>query len=83
MFRRRNDNNRSSSVTNNNNNNNTSSDLPRRRRTNENVILPPGWSSAVSRTNGHRYYIELSTGRTTYEIPKTASEIQNSKSVED
>eukprot|EP00941_MAST-03F_sp_MAST-3F-sp1_P001075 g1075.t1 len=55
----------------------------KRRRTNENVILPPGWSSAVSRTNGHRYYIELSTGRTTYEIPKTASEIQNSKSVED
>jgi hypothetical protein len=35
--------------------------------------LPPGWSSCVSRSTGHRYFLEVATGKTQWQYPAEAA----------
>ena len=42
----------------------------RQQREQDTRMLPAGWASAVSRTTGDVYYINIATGHTTYEYPE-------------
>jgi hypothetical protein len=35
--------------------------------------LPPGWSTCVSRSTGHRYFLEVATGKTQWQYPAEAA----------
>eukprot|EP01052_Picozoa_sp_SAG31_P029630 SAG31_NODE_2959_length_4851_cov_5.415825_3_plen_760_part_00 len=43
-------------------------------------VLPPGWSIAVSRTTGHRYYVETRTGRSQWTLPKLPASAMSEQS---
>eukprot|EP01045_Picozoa_sp_COSAG04_P006482 COSAG04_NODE_319_length_16893_cov_23.060141_11_plen_274_part_00 len=45
----------------------------RQQREQDTRMLPAGWSSAVSRTTGDVYYINIATGHTTYEYPEASA----------
>ena len=45
----------------------------RQQREQDTRMLPAGWSSAVSRSSGDVYYINIATGHTTYEFPEASA----------
>ena len=45
----------------------------RQQREQDTRVLPAGWSSAVSRSTGAVYYINIATGQSTYEFPEASA----------